>query len=188
MDTVFAEVAAAKDWASQLMYHVLPGGAFHSFQTSVQLLNGVEALREQIERCRRMGLVRDKRLTANGLRHAEFGRKDRMRFEAVVRLALKADETLEKIQANFGYVVEDVDSLPISLELETHPSDDKSVHVRCGLAVMTVEEAFEVANKVISQLAWRLQLEPIDFESGERSDEVCFEIHELVEASNDSPA
>lgn len=188
VDAVFAEVAAAKDWASQLMYHVLPGGGFDSFQTSVRLLNGVEALREQIERCRRMGVIRDKRLTANGLRHAEFGRKDRMRFEAVVRFALEGDKTFEGIQADFSYVVEDVDSLPISLELEAHPNDDKSVYVRCGLAVMTVREASAVANEMISQLRWRLRLEPIDFESGERSDEVCFEIHELVEASDGSPA
>jgi hypothetical protein len=188
VDAVFAEIAAAKDWASELTDHVLPGGVLHPLEISVQLLNGVEALRDQLERCRRMGVIRDRRLTANGLRHAEFGRKDRMRFEAVVRFALEGDETFEGIQADFGYVIEDVDSLPISLELEAHPSDDKSVHVRCGLAVETVGEASAVANEVISQLRWRLRLEPIDFESGERSDEVGFEIYELVEASNDSLA
>lgn len=188
VDAVFAEVAAAKDWASELTDHVLPGGAFDSLENSVRLLNGVEILREQLERCRCMGVIRDKRLTADGLQHAEFGRKDRMHFEAVVRFALEGDKTFEKIQAGFGYVVEEVDSLPISLELEAHPSDDKSVYVRCGLAVKTVGEASAVANEVISQLRWRLRLEPIDFERGRSSDEVGFEMNELVEASDDSPA
>jgi hypothetical protein len=141
-----------------------------------------------VERCRRMGVIRDRRLTAHGLRHAEYDRKDRVRFEAIVRFALNGDKTFERIQANFGYVLEEIDSLPISLELEAHPSDDKSVHVRCGLAVKTVDEAFVVANEAISQLRRRLRLEPIDFDSGEAGDEVRFEIQELVEASDDSPA
>jgi hypothetical protein len=188
VDAVFTEVADAKDWASQLAHHVLPGGAFDSLEISVRLLNGVEALREQLERCRRMGVIRDRRLTAHGLRHAEFGRKDRMRFEAVVRFALETDKTFERIQANFVYILEEVESLPISLELEAHPSDDNSVHVRCGLAVKTIEEAFAVANETISQLRWRMQLEPIDFDNGDASDEVRFEIRDLGEANNDSPA
>ncbi len=188
VDAVFAEVAAAKDWASQQADHMLPGGAFDSLDVSIRLLTGVAALREQIERCRRMGIIRDKRLTANGLRHAAFGRKDRMRFEAVIRFAIEDDETFEKIHANFAYCVEDLDSLPISLELEMHPGDAKSAQVRCGLAVETVEEASAVANEVVSLLHWSLKLEPVDFESGTRSDEVRFEIHQLVEASDDSSA
>jgi hypothetical protein len=188
VDAVFAEVAAAKDWASELADHVLPGGRFDSLEISVGLLNGIEALREQLERCRRMGVIRDKRLTANGLRHADFGRNDRMRFEAVIRFAIEENNTFEEIQANSAYVVEDVGSLPISLALEAHPNDDKGVYVRCGLAVETVEEASAVANEVISQLRWRLKLEPIDFESGERSEGVGFEIHELAEAHDDSPS
>lgn len=181
VDAVFAEVADAKERACQLTRQVLPGGAFDSLRISVRLLDGVEALREQLERCRRMGVIRDRRLTAHGLRHAAFGRKDRMRFEAVAWFAIEEDETFERIQASFAYAVEEVESLPISLELEANPSDDRSVRVRCGLAVKTVGEALAIANEVISQLRWRLRLEPIDFESGEEDDEVGFEIHELVE-------
>lgn len=188
VDAVFAEVASAKEWALQLARHVLPGGAFDSLRMSVQLLEGVEALRKQLERCRRMGVVRDRRLTAHGLRHAAFGRKDRMRFEAVARFALEEDQTFEQVQANFGYAVEEVESLPIRLALEAHPDDGGSVHVRCGLAVKTIDEAFAVEHEVISQLCWRLQLEPIDFNSGEAGDEVGYELYELVEESDDSAA
>ena len=188
VDAVFGEVADVKEWASQLTHRVLPAGSFDSLRVSIQLLEGVEALREQLERCRRMGVVRDRRLTAHGLRHAAFNREDRMCFEAVARFALEADETFERIEANFGYTVEELESLPVALELDAHPSDDKSVLVRCGLAVKTVEEAFEVANEVIAQLTWRLQLEPINFDSDDEDGEVGFEIHELVEESDDSAA
>ncbi|MBB4665090.1 hypothetical protein [Conexibacter arvalis] len=187
-DAVFAEIADAKAWALELARRVLPGGALDSLQFSVRLLDGVEALREQLERCRRMGVIRDRRLTAEGLRHAAFGREDRMRFEATIRFVREDDQPFERIRANFGFAVEALASLPISLELEPHPSDDRSVHVRCGVATETVGEAFEVANEVISQLRWRLRLEPIDLDSGEEDDEVGYTIHQLVKDSDDPAA
>jgi hypothetical protein len=43
----------------------------------------------------------------------------------------------------------------------------------------TVEEADELANEVISQILWRVGLQPIDLEEGEEIDEVGFRIIDL---------
>jgi hypothetical protein len=180
VDAIFAEIADAKDWATVLADRVLPGGAFDSLDVSVRLLEGIASLRDQLERCRQMGVVRDRRLTASGLRHSDFACTDRMRFEAIVRCALPDDSTFEEIRSDLGHLVVQLHSLPVSLELDPDTGPDGSVCIRCGFAVDSPDMAAVVANEVFSQVRWHLRLEPLDFRSGEGDLNTAFEIRERL--------
>jgi hypothetical protein len=53
------------------------------------------------------------------------------------------------------------------------------------MGVDSVEEAHELANEVISQILWRVGLQPIDLEEGEEIDEVGFRIVDLEHSDDD---
>ena|SRR5437868_10130103 len=99
-----------------------------------------------------------------------------MRFVAEARFAPEPESSFDEVQGKFNQTIYDFSPLPISLGIEPHEDDDGSVVVRCALGVDSVEEAFDLAHEVISQVLWRVGLEPIDLTEGEEGDEVGFEI------------
>lgn len=179
VDAVFAVIEVAAGWAASVGGHALPGGAIEPFEQSAQALEGIAALREQLEQCRAAGLVKDARLTRHGIRHELFGESDKMRFVAEARFASESGDSFDEIQGKLNHTIYDFSPLPISLGIEPHEDDDGSVIVRCAMGVESVEEAFELAHEVISQVLWRVGLQPIDLLDGEEADEVGFEVTDL---------
>jgi len=179
VDAVFDVIEMASGWAASVGGHALPGGAVEPFEQSAKALEGISALREKLEQCRAAGLVQDARLTRHGIRHELFGESDKMRFVAEARFASEAGDSFDEIQGKLNQTIYDFSPLPISLGIEPHEDDDGSVIVRCAMGVESVEEAFELAHEVISQVLWRVGLQPIDLVDGEEADEVGFEVTDL---------
>lgn len=176
VDAVFYVIERAAGWVGAVGGHALPGGAMEPFEQSAEALEGIVALREQLEKCRAAGLVKDDRLTRRGIRHELFGKSEEMRFVAEARFAVEPGSSFDEVQGKFNQTIYDFSPLPISLGIEPHGEDDDSVVVRCALGVGSVEEAFDLAHEVISQVLWRAGLQPIDLTDGEEGDEVRFEI------------
>ncbi len=186
VDAIFHVIETAAGWVGAVGGHALPGGAVEPFEQSAKALEGIVALREQLEQCRAAGLVRDERLNRRGIRHEIFGKGEGMRFIAEARFAPEPESSFDEVQGKFNQTIYDFSPLPISLGIEPHEDDDGSVVVRCALGVDSVEEAFDLAHEVISQVLWRVGLEPIDLTEGEEGDEVGFEIFDR-EQKGDEP-
>jgi hypothetical protein len=186
VDAIFYVIETAAGWVGAVGGHALPGGAVEPFEQSAKALEGIVALREQLEQCRAAGLVRDERLNRRGIRHEIFGKGEEMRFVAEARFAPELESSFDEVQGKFNQTIYDFSPLPISLGIEPHEDDDGSVVVRCALGVDSVEEAFDLAHEVISQILWRVGLEPIDLAEGEEGDEVGFEVIDR-EGSDDEP-
>jgi hypothetical protein len=178
VDAVLAVIEWTLEWVRAVGGHALPAGAVTPLKQSAEALEGIVAMREQLERCREVGLVRDDRLTRLGVRHELFGTAD-LRFVAEARFAAPPGRGFDEVQGDFNQAIYDFSPLPISLGIEPHEEDDGSLLVRCAMGVDSVEEAHELANEVISQILWRVRLEPIDLEEGEEIDEVGFEIVDM---------
>jgi hypothetical protein len=187
VDAVFNAVEMAAGWVGAVGGHALPGGAVEPFERSAQALEGIVALREELEKCRAAGLVRDDRLTRRGIRHELFGRGEAMRFVTEARFAPEPGSSFDEVQSEFNQTIYDFSPLPISLGIEPHEDGDGSVIVRCAMGVDEVEEAFDLAQEVISQILWRVGLQPIDLAEGEEVDEVGFEITDLEERGEEEP-
>ena len=181
VDAVFYAIEMAAGWVGAVGGHALPGGAIEPFERSAQALEGIVALREQLEKCRAAGLVQDDRLTRRGIRHELFGTGEEMRFVTEARFAPEPGSSFDEVQGKFNQTIYDFSPLPISLGIEPHEDDDGSVIVRCAMGVGDVEEALDLAQEVISQVLWRVGLQPIDLTEGDEGDEVGFEVIDLQE-------
>jgi hypothetical protein len=184
VDAIFYAIEMAAQWVGAVGGHALPGGAVEPFEQSARALEGIVALREQLEKCRAADLVHDPRLARRGIRHELFGKSEEMRFVAEARFAIDPGSSFDEVQGRFNQAIFDFSPLPISLGIEPHEDDDGSVVVRCAMGVGRVEEAFELAQEVISQVLWRVGLEPIDLEDGEEGEEVGFEILDLQDGED----
>lgn len=178
VDAVFAVIEGTLEWVRAVGGHALPAGAVTPFEQSAEALEGVVAMRGQLERCRAAGLVQDERLTRFGVRHELFGAAD-LRFVAEARFAAPPGRGFDEVQGDFNQAIFDFSPLPISLGIEPHEERDGSLLVRCAMGVPSADEAEELANEVISQILWRVGLQPIDLEEGEEIDEVGFGIVDL---------
>lgn len=178
VDAIFSVIEFALEWVRAVGGHALPGGAVTPLEQSAEALEGIVAMREQLERSRAAGLVEDERLTRFGVRHELFGSPD-LRFIAEARFAAPPGRSFDEVQGDFNQAIFDFSPLPISLGIEPYEEDDGSLLVRCAMGVDSVEEAHELANEVISQILWRVGLQPIDLEEGEEIDEVGFGIVDL---------
>lgn len=103
--------------------------------------------------------MRDERLTRFGVRHELFGSPD-LRFVAEARFAPSPEQTFDEVQGKFNQAIYDFSPLPISLGIEPHEEGDGSLLVRCAMGVPSIEEADDLANEVISQILWRVGLQP----------------------------
>lgn len=175
VDAVLAVIEWALEWVRAVGGHALPAGAVTPLEQSAKALEGVVAMRQQLERCRAAGLVEDERLTRFGVRHELFGSPD-LRFVAEARFAAPPGRSFDEVQGDFNQAIFDFSPLPISLGIEPYEEGDGSLLVRCAMGADSVEEAHELASEVISQILWRVGLEPIDLEEGEEIDEVGFGI------------
>jgi hypothetical protein len=178
VDAVLAVIEWTLEWVRAVGGHALPAGAVTPLEQSAKALEGIVAMREQLERCRVAGLVEDERLTRFGVRHELFGSPD-LRFVAEARFAAPSGRSFDEVQGDFNQAIFDFSPLPISLGIEPYEEGGGSLLVRCAMGADTVEEAHELANEVISQILWRVGLQPIDLEEGEEIDEVGFEIVDL---------
>ena len=184
VDAIFYAIEMAAQWVGAVGGHALPGGAVEPFEQSALALEGIVALREQLEKCRAAELVHDPRLARRGIRHELFGKSEEMRFVAEARFAIDPGSSFDEVQGKFNQAIYDFSPLPVSLGIDPHEDDDGSVVVRCAMGVGSVEEAFELAREVISQVLWRVGLEPIDLEEGEEVEEVGFEILDLQDGED----
>jgi hypothetical protein len=178
VDAVLAVIEWTLEWVRAVGGHALTAGAVTPLEQSAEALEGVVAMREQLERCRAAGLVEDERLTRFGVRHELFGSPD-LRFVAEARFAAPPGRSFDEVQGDFNQAIFDFSPLPISLGIEPFEEGDGSLLVRCAMGADSVEEAHDLANEVISQILWRVGLQPIDLEEGEVIDEVGFGIVEL---------
>jgi len=178
VDALLAVIEWTLEWVRAVGGHALPAGAAAPFEQSAKALEGVVAMREQLESCRAAGLVEDKRLTRFGVRHELFGSPD-LRFVAEARFAAPPGRSFDEVQGDFNQAIFDFSPLPISLGIEPYEEGDGSLLVRCAMGADSVEEAHELANEVISQILWRVGLQPIDLEEGEEIDEVGFGIVDM---------
>jgi hypothetical protein len=184
VDAIFYAIEMAAQWVGAVGGHALPGGAVEPFEQSARALEGIVAIREQLEKCRAADLVNDPRLARRGIRHELFGKSEEMRFVAGARFAIDPGSSFGEVQGRFNQAIYDFSPLPISLGIEPHEDDDGSVVVRCAMGVGSVDEAFELAQEVISQVLWRVGLEPIDLEDGDEGEEVGFEIIDLQDGED----
>jgi hypothetical protein len=186
IDAIFSVIEVALGWTRAVGGHALAAGAVTPFEQCAEALEGIVAMREQLERCRAAGLVRDDRLTRFGVRHELFGSPD-LRFVAEARFAPSPEQTFDEVQGKFNQAIYDFSPLPISLGIEPHEEGDGSLLVRCAMGVPSIEEADDLANEVISQILWRVGLQPIDLEEGEEIDDVGFKIVDLEHGEEESP-
>lgn len=180
VDAVLAVIEWTLEWVRAVGGHALPAGAVTPLEQSAKALEGIVAMREQLESCRAAGLVEDERLTRFGVRHELFGSPD-LRFVAEARFAAPPGRGFDEVQGDFNQAIFDFSPLPISLGIEPYEEGDGSLLVRCAMGADSVEEAHDLANEVISQILWRVGLQPIDLEEGEEIDEVGFRIVDLEE-------
>jgi hypothetical protein len=188
VDATLLAIDRTMGWVASVGGHALSGGALGPIRECAEALNGVVAMREELEGCRLEGAVRDQRLTRHGVRHELFGEPDRMHYQARARFAIHDDRDFDQVHADFNESVYDFNPLPVSLGLELHPDGDGSLCVQCAMGVADVEEAHDLANEVISQVRWRVGLTPIDLETGEQADEIGYEIVELDMADEEDTA
>ncbi|MBS1678021.1 MAG: hypothetical protein JST08_11610 [Actinobacteria bacterium] len=186
IDAIFSVIEVALGWTRAVGGHALAAGAVTPFEQCAEALEGIVAMREQLERCRAAGLVRDERLTRFGVRHELFGSPD-LRFVAEARFAPSPGQTFDEVQGKFNQAIYDFSPLPISLGIEPHEEGDGSLLVRCAMGVPSIEEADVLANEVISQILWRVGLQPIDLDEGEEIDDVGFKIVDLEHGEEESP-
>ncbi|MGH2940450.1 MAG: hypothetical protein ACRDPE_20270 [Solirubrobacterales bacterium] len=178
VDAVLSVIEGTLEWVRAVGGHALTAGAVTPFERSAEALEGVVAMREQLERCRATGLGEDERLTRFGVRHELFGSPD-LRFVAEARFAAPPGRSFDEVQGDFNQAIFDFSPLPISLGIEPYEEEDGSLLVRCAIGADTIVEADELANEVISQILWRVGLQPIDLEEGQEIDEVGFRIIDL---------